>query len=599
MYVLNSLKKYYDDKLLFENDSVLEFKSNGLYIILGKSGSGKSTLLNMLFGFDKDYEGTITFLGKNIKDKHPMNIGYMRQDIKFVSNKNIAWHFANIIGKDKDKVLKKEELLIKFDIKDIEEQYPDELSNGEKKKILFLLLYFRSCSVYLLDEPFADLDNNSIDLMKDLISEISKNSLVILSSHIGIDGLTSVGELIIENRTLNFSGYSDDSEVVKTSRNVLNRLMMGVSIKSIVLKTISFLLVFISICCASISRSSFFESEIIMRDITSAIVNSDHYFSDLEKNKLADVSSNYDVIVGIQKGDFASIKEMSPWRIIDYAPINDVYKKPDFGDIEALQGNEILITDLAAFLLQKYDICSGDDISDIIGCELKNNKDESFIVKGVIRTPGMDVYNKYLEANNTSDKLMIADALYYYSFILYSYDVNRILPNQNRAILIFADAKNKNMARYYDELKNIMELNDENIKLDEQSSLFNDVTYESLSYSLIIIKPFLIAMFSILALAIVVILMFSKSHNIKNKFLLLCTIGYAKNDIQNSFIKEYLFETSLATLLSLILAIGISFLINNIVIFLFVPFIYASIIIVIALIYEFVELINIRRLIKL
>ena len=179
MIELNDITKEYPfyNKIALKNIN-LKFDEIGLVAISGKSGSGKTTLLNIIAGLDKPTHGNIN---KFLKD----NIQYVLQDYdlidKYTIYENILMPFdLNNINIDNNKI---NNLLNQFGLYEIKNRKVEKLSGGEKKKVSIIRALLHEPKILLCDEPIANLDhNNSIEILK-LLKEISKETLVIISTH--------------------------------------------------------------------------------------------------------------------------------------------------------------------------------------------------------------------------------------------------------------------------------------------------------------------------------------------------------------------------------------------------------------------------------
>lgn len=194
MIKLINVNKSYKENVL--KDISFEFKSHGLYFILGPSGSGKSTLLNLISGVSKNYIGKIQINNIDIKnlnkeelDKFRLkNIGYVFQDFKLLNSltvkDNILFNIDATYDFDK---LEQSELLNKslefVNLKNKENKTINKLSGGEKQRVAIARSIISEPNILLCDEPTGNLDyKNSINIFN-ILKEYSKNHLVIVVSH--------------------------------------------------------------------------------------------------------------------------------------------------------------------------------------------------------------------------------------------------------------------------------------------------------------------------------------------------------------------------------------------------------------------------------
>ena len=192
---INNLTKNFGRKVLFKNFS-LEFDDNGTYAIMGESGTGKTTLLRMLAGLDKTYEGDIVF---NSSSK----VSMVFQEHRLFPNLNaldnvLVAAFDEYSSEDLEATksfLKR----LRFNDNDML-LYPDELSGGMKQRISLARGILRESDVILLDEPTKELDMELRETLYDIINEIARTKLVVISTHSNLD-VTSTNAKIININT--------------------------------------------------------------------------------------------------------------------------------------------------------------------------------------------------------------------------------------------------------------------------------------------------------------------------------------------------------------------------------------------------------------
>jgi NitT/TauT family transport system ATP-binding protein len=146
-----------EKKLFF--DFSLELKSNQIIGIKGPSGKGKTTLLNCIADvLPKDNTFVIT---GSIQKKSNIKISYVFQEhrlIPFISVlKNVMLPLEKIMPKDEAEqiainYLKEFELLYKKD------NFPNELSGGEKQRVSLARAFAYPSDLLLMDEPFQSQD---------------------------------------------------------------------------------------------------------------------------------------------------------------------------------------------------------------------------------------------------------------------------------------------------------------------------------------------------------------------------------------------------------------------------------------------------------
>ncbi len=138
-------------------------------VVLGPSGCGKTTLLKLVSGLEKPDEGDILYDGRDVADVPPggRHIGMVFQNYalfpNYTSKSNILSYF---LFRPRTPELN-EEARIRFqrtsDLLGVEIEYlldrmPNGLSGGEKQRVALGRCITRDPAVFLLDEPFANLD---------------------------------------------------------------------------------------------------------------------------------------------------------------------------------------------------------------------------------------------------------------------------------------------------------------------------------------------------------------------------------------------------------------------------------------------------------
>lgn len=165
---------------------------NGSFAILGHNGSGKSTLLKVISGHLTPSKGKITFIDTNQKiiseDIIYKYISYAAPYIELVEeftldeqlqfHKNFKPFFPDLTLegiKDILKLSNTQDKQIKF------------YSSGMKQRLKLVLACCSDTSVLLLDEPTTNLDKQGVSWYQHLVSQYSRDRLVIIASNVEDD----------------------------------------------------------------------------------------------------------------------------------------------------------------------------------------------------------------------------------------------------------------------------------------------------------------------------------------------------------------------------------------------------------------------------
>tara|TARA_A100001011_G_scaffold211265_1_gene219546 strand:- start:3179 stop:3784 length:606 start_codon:yes stop_codon:yes gene_type:complete len=188
MIIVKNLSVRRLDKIIFENIN-LSLSSKSIIILKGKNGSGKTTLLKALINVIEPSVGSIYWKGKLLKK----NLYDFYDNVTYISDKTSS--LTKLTVKDNVSIWKKI-FLSKLNNSQIEtalqtlglinflDQKVGTLSLGENKKLELLRLIIENKKVWILDEPFSNLDEDSIKLMKQTFEDhCAQEGAIIFSSH--------------------------------------------------------------------------------------------------------------------------------------------------------------------------------------------------------------------------------------------------------------------------------------------------------------------------------------------------------------------------------------------------------------------------------
>lgn len=189
---LNNVTKKFGDFIAVDNLNLT--MRNGVYGLLGVNGAGKTTLMRMLCTLLRPTSGKITCNGKDIfkMDSEYRNLlGYLPQDFGFYPEftvRDYLLYIATIKGIRPSVAKKRVKVLIEqVGLTKVTNKKMKKLSGGMKRRAGIAQAMLNNPKILILDEPTAGLDPNERIRFRNLISELSEDRLVLLTTHIVSD----------------------------------------------------------------------------------------------------------------------------------------------------------------------------------------------------------------------------------------------------------------------------------------------------------------------------------------------------------------------------------------------------------------------------
>ena len=179
MFKINDLSFSYGKKEVLRNFS-LELNDGEILAVMGASGCGKSTLLQLVAGLLKPNGGTI--------ENRPARISYAFQEPRLFPWLTVKENLAAVLPKEVSPQEREEKILAALSTVELEDSanlYPDALSGGMKSRVSLARALVYGGDLFLLDEPFAALDESlRLRLGAQLRQEIkSRGAMALLVTH--------------------------------------------------------------------------------------------------------------------------------------------------------------------------------------------------------------------------------------------------------------------------------------------------------------------------------------------------------------------------------------------------------------------------------
>lgn len=188
--VIDRVSKQYKNRIAVDRISVKLQK--GVYGLLGENGAGKTTLMRMICGILKPTSGTISFDGLDASEENYRAIlGYLPQDFGYYpefTGQDFLSYMAALKGIAKPQAKQKTAGLLQLvSLQDVAKKKIKTYSGGMKQRLGIAQALLGKPKLLVLDEPTSGLDPKERVRFRNLIEELGKENIVLLSTHIVSD----------------------------------------------------------------------------------------------------------------------------------------------------------------------------------------------------------------------------------------------------------------------------------------------------------------------------------------------------------------------------------------------------------------------------
>ena len=212
--VIDRLTKQFQNKIAVDRVSLR--LHSGVFGLLGTNGAGKTTLMRMLCGILQPTSGTITFDGLDVREEgYRAVLGYLPQDFGYYPEftaMDFLLYMAALKGLPKKSAKRRaNELLELVGLQDMGRKKIKTFSGGMKQRLGIAQALLNNPKLLILDEPTAGLDPKERVRFRNLIQQLGKDSIVLLSTHIVSDIEHIADEvLMMKDGTLIYNGTWDE-----------------------------------------------------------------------------------------------------------------------------------------------------------------------------------------------------------------------------------------------------------------------------------------------------------------------------------------------------------------------------------------------------
>jgi len=181
---LQSASLYRDEQLIFREIS-FDLKGGDHLIIKGNNGSGKTSLIRTLCGLTQLTEGSVLWNHSPIDDigsNYYQHLAYLAHSNSLIPELTLLENLTyNLHRTDLDQ---DHSVFEEFQLKQSMNSPVANLSNGQSRKAALSFIIMSGKSLWVFDEPYANLDSQSIDYLNQRIAaHLSDNGMVITSTN--------------------------------------------------------------------------------------------------------------------------------------------------------------------------------------------------------------------------------------------------------------------------------------------------------------------------------------------------------------------------------------------------------------------------------
>ncbi len=199
---IQNIHKQYGNKEVLHDVCIT--LSNGIYGLIGPNGAGKSTLIKILCTLEKQTKGQILYNNqdiKKLKKEYCISIGLMPQTQKGYEQFTaiqFLYYMATLKGMSKQQASEEiHTLLHRVGLQEYQDLKLKAFSGGMRQRLMFIQAMLNDPKIVILDEPTAGLDPFERIRLRNLISELAQDKIVIIATHVMQDVESIAKEIIL------------------------------------------------------------------------------------------------------------------------------------------------------------------------------------------------------------------------------------------------------------------------------------------------------------------------------------------------------------------------------------------------------------------
>lgn len=175
----------------------------GIYGLLGPNGAGKSTMMNIMADIMNPTKGEVLYEGEPIRKlgaNYRLHIGYLPQKVGYYGDftaKKTLEYFGNLRGVKKGQLEARVNEVLEFvNLAEVQEHKVKTFSGGMKQRLGIAVSLIGNPEILILDEPTVGLDPKERIKFRNILSSLSREKTIILSTHI-VSDIDAIADFVV------------------------------------------------------------------------------------------------------------------------------------------------------------------------------------------------------------------------------------------------------------------------------------------------------------------------------------------------------------------------------------------------------------------